>query len=222
MKPTEIWRKNNWRYDLRKYTRDFEKKFKTKRVKGQISEAGKVYAISYRGNSEFQTDKHHVTPLIISFGRFKDDEGGIYVRGLNLLFLKTHQILEILEDAFAFQKQKPDDRASSMIKLHEKYIRIYPYLFKNFEEKRILTQEEVESEEWGMIPLLHKHLWGTFNSVALDEAFQEENKATKTNIKKKPKKVKENPVEEKQTTEDYYEEDLISTDTGMVVLDVLD
>jgi hypothetical protein len=219
MKPIEIWKKNNWRFDLRKYTREFEKKFKTKRVKNQISEAGKVYAISYRGNSEFQTDKHHVTPLIISFGRFKDDEGGIYVRGLNLLFLKTHQVLEILEDIFAFQKQKPDERATSMIKLHEKYIRIYPYLFKNFEEKRILTQEEIGCEEWGMIPLLHKHLWGTFNAVALDEAFQEENKAMKNDTKKKPKKVKENLTEEKQPTEDYYEEDLISTDTGGVAID---
>lgn len=197
MKPTETWRKNNWRYDLRKYTRDFEKKFKVKREKN-ISEAGKVYAITYR-SSEFLTDRHHVTPLIVSFGRFKDDEGKTYVRGLNLLFLKTHQSIEILEDVYSFLNLKGDEKSLKMIALHEKYIRIYPYLFKNFEEKKILTQCEVEASEWGMIPLLHKNLWGTFNPVALDEAFQLENTVKS---KYKPKKVKKEEKKEEEETEE--------------------
>jgi len=199
--PTETWKKNNWRIDLRNYTRKFEKKFGSKRT-DQISEPGKIYAISYKRNSKFETDKHHVTPLIISFGRFKDADGEIYVRGLNLLFLKTHQSLEILEDAFLLRKEKLDDRALGMIKLHMKYIKIYPYCFKNFAEKRILTQEEVKIDEWGMIPLLHKYLWGTFNPTALNEAFQEEEKVTRKNVKKKTKKSE--PFKEKRVS---YKED---------------
>lgn len=202
MKPTETWRKNNWRYDLRKYTRAFEENFKKKREKN-ISEAGKVYSITYKTSSEYLTDKHHVTPVMISFGRFKDEEGKTYVRGLNLLFLKVHQCLEILEDAYRFHALNPDKRAEQMIKLHEKYIKVYPYLFKNFEEKRILTQDEVEVNEWGMIPLLQKHLWGIFNPVALNEAFQEENKVVSDNIKRKPKQIKEKENSEKQ--EEFYE-----------------
>jgi hypothetical protein len=216
MKPTETWRKNNWRYDLRKYTRVFEEKFKVKREKN-VSEAGKVYAITYKISSDFLTDKHHVTPVIVSFGRFRDEEGKTYVRGLNLLFLKTHQCLEILEDAHRFFSYKPDRRAEEMIKLHEKYIKIYPYLFKNFEERRILTQSEVTSEDWGMIPLLHKNLWGTFNSVALDESFQEENKSISRNIKKRPKPVKK--AEENSPKQEEFYENLISEEGEPVDLD---
>jgi len=216
MKPTETWRKNNWRSDLRKYTRSFEQKFKTKRDKN-ISEAGKVYAITYKTSSDYLTDKHHVTPIMISFGRFKDEEGRTYVRGLNLLFLKTHQCLEILEDAYQFAKLNPDKKAEQMIKLHEKYIKVYPYLFKNFEERRILTQEEVVTEDWGMLPLLHRNLWGTFNPVALNEAFQEENKSISRNIKKRPKPVKK--AEENSPKQEEFYENLISEEGEPVDLD---
>jgi len=197
MKPLETWRKNKWRSDLRKFTREFEKKFKVK--KNSLTESGKIYALTYRVSSSFPTDKHHFTPLILSFGRFRGDDDQVYVRGLNLLFLKTHQVLEILEDASS-TSGKPDEVATTMIKLHEKYIRIYPYLFKNFEERRILSSEEVSREDWGMIPLLQKNLWGTFNASALDKDFQLE---SKTGYKKKNFRVtkKEAPKEETVDTE---------------------
>lgn len=207
MRPQETWRKNNWRFDLRKYTRDFEKKFKVKREKN-LSEAGKVYAVTYKTSPEFQTDKHHVTPIVVSFGRFRDEEGKTYVRGLNLLFLNTHQTLEILEDVHSIHKLKADDRATKMIVLHEKYIRIYPYLFKNFEEKRILTQDEVLLEEWGMIPLLKKNLWGVFNSEALNEDFQIEEKEAR----KLPKKSRPKKLAQQQDQEEFLEEDLLNAD----------
>jgi hypothetical protein len=215
MKPTETWRKNNWRFDLRKYTRVFEQKFKEKKDKN-LTEVGKVYAISYKTSSDFLTDKHHVTPIIVSFGRFRDDEGLTYVRGLNLLFLKPHQSLEILEDMHAIKAKKPNDIASAMIKLHEKYIRIYPYLFKNFEEKRILTQSEVIREDWGMIPLLKKELWGIFNGIALNEDFQLETTVTRKEVKRRPKKLQEEQKDEEQ--ESYYEDQYLN-DEGLVDLE---
>lgn len=209
MKPIETWRKNNWRFDLRKYTRSFEQKFKVKREKN-LSEAGKVYAITYRTSPDFHTDKHHVTPILVSFGRFRDEEGKTYVRGLNLLFLRVHQTLEILEDIHTIHKLKPDNRASKMIEFHEKYIRVYPYLFKNFEERRILTQDEVIVEDWGMIPLLKKNLWGTFNSEALNQDFQLEEKE----VRKLPKKSRPRKVKQPEREEELAEEELINTDYG--------
>jgi hypothetical protein len=214
MKPTETWRKNNWRFDLRKYTREFEKRFQIKREKN-VSEAGKIYAITYRAISEFSTDKHHVTPIIASFGRFRDEEGRTYVRGLNLLFLNTRQSLEILEDMSNIKAKKADDRAEQMIKLHEKYIKVYPFIFKNFEERRILTQAEVLNEEWGMIPHLKKELWGTFNATALNEDFQEENKVSRKEVKRRPKKIQEKKEEE---YEEYYEDQYLN-DEGLVDLE---
>ena len=104
-----------------------------------------------------------------------------------------------------------------MIKLHEKYIRVYPYLFKNFEERRILTQEEVVTEDWGMLPLLHRNLWGTFNPVALNEAFQEENKVVSGNIKRKPKQIKEES-NNSEKAEEFYE-NLTSEEVEPVDLD---
>jgi hypothetical protein len=214
MKPTETWRKNNWRFDLRQYTRKFEKKFHEKRNKN-VSEAGKVYAITYKTSPDFLTDKHHVTPIIVSFGRFKDEEGRSYVRGLNLLFLNTKQSLEILEDVVNIKAKKPDDRASQMIKLHEKYIKVYPFIFKNFEERRILTQSEILNEDLGMIPHLKKELWGIFNAVALNEDFQEENKVTRKQVKRRPKKLQEQKEEE---YEEYYEDQYLN-DEGLVDLE---
>ena len=217
MKPTETWRKNNWRFDLRKYTRVFEQKFKEKKDKN-LTEVGKVYAIKYKTSSNFLTDKHHVTPVIVSFGRFRDDDGITYTRGLNLLFLRPHQSLEILEDMYAIKAKKLNDIASAMIKLHEKYIRVYPYLFKNFEEKRILTQSEVIREDWGMIPLLKKELWGTFNGIALNEDFQLETTDTRKEVKRRPKKLQEKKTEVEEEQESYYEDQYLN-DEGLVDLE---
>ena len=215
MRPLETWRKNNWRSDLRKYTKAFESKFKSK--DRLVTEAGKVYAITYRTLENFPTDKHHVTPIFLSFGRFKDDEGRIYVRGLNLLFLRTDQCIEVLENSYNHVKEKADSRAVNSIKVHEKFISVFPYAFKNFEEKRILSVSEVSSEDWGMIPLLHKYIWGTFNPVALNESFQEENKIEKTIKKKKPRGLnsekKEDVIEEELLESDYLNEE------GLVDLD---
>jgi hypothetical protein len=214
MSPYTVWRKNNWRFDLRKYTRTFESKFKTKNL--QITEPGKLYAITYKTSFLLETDKHHVTPIILSFGRFKDEEGRSYVRGLNLLFMKANESLEILEESYKFIDKKPDERVKHILKLHEKYIKKYPYMFKNFEEKRILTVSEVESTEWGMIPLLHKNLWGVFNPAALNEDFQLEFKEDR----KKPKKRR--PEKLNKQEEETVEEDLIDTYTdeeGIVDLD---
>jgi len=215
MNPTKVWRKNNWRYDLRKYTRIFEEKFKEKRGKS-LTEVGKIYAITYKTSSDFLTDKHHVTPIIVSFGRFKDENGATYVRGLNLLFLKPHQVLEILENMYSIKAKKLDEKAVEMIKLHEKFIKVYPFLFKNFNENRILTLSEVNKEDWGMIPLLKKELWGIFNPNALNEDFQEENKSQKK-IKSRPEKIQEKPKDDEEY-EEYYEDQYLN-DEGLVDLE---
>ena len=167
----KTWKKNKWRSDLRKYTREFEKKFKGEVV---CTEVGRVYAGIYR-DSKYPTDKHHFTPIFLSFGRFRDEDGIKYVRGVNLLYLNTTQCIEILEETHRFLKMKPDARVPHMLKVHEKFMKIFPYAFKNFEEKKIFRVSEVDKEEWGIIPLLKKNLWGNFNPVALNEDFRKEN-----------------------------------------------
>lgn len=216
MTPLKVWKNNKWRYDLRKYTREFEKKFKVKKGKS-LTEAGKIYAIKYRVSSDYPTDKHHVTPLIVSFGRFRDENGNSYIRALNLFFLSTSQVLEVLEDLYLYSNFTHDERAFHVIKLHEKYIKIYPYIFKNFEEKRVLMQCEVSVEEWGMIPLLQKNLWGIFNPTALDEDFQRENKKVFKKVKKKPQALQEREEEyEEYLLDDEIEDDLIVDDTDLL------
>jgi hypothetical protein len=199
MTPLQTWKANNWKSDLRKYTRLFEQKFKHK-SKG-ITTVGKVYAMRYSTSFIYETDKHHVTPVILSFGRFSDDNGVKYVRGLNLLYLKTNEIIDILEDSYKLLKYDDDKRIEPLLKIHSKYMIRFPYAFKNFEERRITCFSEVDECEWGMIPLLQKNLWGTFNPVALNEDFQKENTITTKKTKSKPI----NQIEEETEEEDLYE-----------------
>lgn len=199
MTPTKTWKANRWRFDLRKYTRDFQKKFESGKKKTPM-EVGNLYALSYLVDSAYPTDKHHFTPLALSFGRFTDDELGKHTRAVNLFYLSNSQVLEILEDFHKHLSLPPDARALQIIKLHEKYLKVFPYAFKNFEERRVRSQEEISALEWGMIPLLKKHLLGNFNPSALNEDFQLENKTIEKVRKERKKKINKiapsEPVEE--------------------------
>lgn len=205
--PLHVWKKNKVRSDLRKYTRIFESKFKSNswdKPKNMISEVGKIYAIFYRVNNSYPTDKHHVTPVIFSFGRFINEAGYATVRGLNLLYLSNHDAIIFLEKAHVFLSKKPDERVPGLLKLHAECLQKYPYAFKNLDERRILSINEVESLEWGMIPLLHKHLLGNFNARALESDFTEENKFVPTPVRKKKEKdqikeIKEDTVSMEMT-----------------------
>lgn len=204
MTPYQSWQKNKGRVDLRKYTREFQKRFKEK--KKTSIEPGKVYAISYLPDSRFPTDKHHLTPLILCLGKFRDTDGQIYVRGINLFFLDTRKVLEVLQDAFMFSHLKPDSRVLPTVRLHDKFMHVFPWAFKNFDVKRIRVVTEVEISEWGMIPLLYKYLIGNFNSTGLNEDFQKENKL----VRKKPFVGKKDiPTENDLEKEDVLEADLV-------------
>ena len=208
MAPYETWKKNKGRVDLRKYTREFQKNFETK--KAQVTLPSKVYAMTYRGDSVFETDKHHVTPIVLSFGRFKDDEGASYLRGINLLYLRNEQMIEIMEEVFSLHKFPIESRIKSLIKIHDKWMTIVPFAFKNFEERRISSTSEINESVWGMIPLLHKFLWGNFNAQSLNESFQLENK--KRPIRENKKEVKmEKPREDVQTAEETFTEGAIDS-----------
>lgn len=208
MTPHETWKKNKGRVDLRKYTRSFESHFSGKAKVESLP--SKVYAMKYRGDSIFETDKHHVTPIILSFGRFKDDEGFTYTRGINLLYLRNEQMIELMEEVYKLHKFPLAQRIKPLIKIHEKWMIIAPFAFKNFEERRISSSATVNEEEWGMIPLLHKSLWGNFNPTALNESFQLENK--KKPLRESKKKVEmEKPKEELETMEESFTEGTIDS-----------
>jgi hypothetical protein len=196
MTPYKTWKANKGRIDLRKFTREFESKFK---VKSKIENLpGEIYAFRYFQNAIYETDKHHITPIIMSFGRFRDEnDGHVYVRGLNLLYLKTSEMIEVLEEAHNFLKLDHDSRVEPLLSFHKKLMKRFSYSFKNFEEKRILSGEFVDASDWGMIPLLQKNLWGTFNPVALNEDFQKEMKSPK-----RMKKVKRSTEQEDLEAED--------------------
>ena len=208
MTPYETWKRNKGRVDLRKYTRSFESHFSGKtRVESLPS---RVYAMKYRGDSIFETDKHHVTPIILSFGRFKDDEGFTYTRGINLLYLRNEQMIEIMEEVHKLHKFPIEQRIKPLIKIHDKWMTIVPFAFKNFEERRISSTSEINESVWGMIPLLHKFLWGNFNAQSLNESFQLENK--KRPIRENKKEVKmEKPREDVQTAEETFTEGAIDS-----------
>jgi len=207
MNPYECWKKNKGRVDLRKYTRDFQKNFNAKPSK-KLLEAGKLYTVKYLTDSVYPTDKHHFTPLFLSFGRFRDEILGTHSRGVNLFYLTVTQQLEILED---FQRAVFSKNSTvEVLKLHSKYLRIFPYAFKNLEERRILCFEEVDVKEWGMMPLLHRYLLGNFNSSALDKDFQLENKFSQEITKKRKKKI--NTIKEENREEEKIEE-ILEDDT---------
>jgi hypothetical protein len=199
MTPTQVWKANKWRIDLRKYTREFSKKFESTK-KLQVS-PGNVYTAKYGMDSAFLTDKHHFTPLIISFGRFRDDEGKSYIRGINLFYLKTSQKLEILDEIHNYNKLSIVKRVSPIIRIHEKWMKIVPYAFKNFEERRIIGIDEVHVDEWGMIPLLKENVLGNFNTTALNEDFQEETKILPKKVVSKKASSSNKPLSEEEENE---------------------
>jgi hypothetical protein len=206
MRPLETWKKNKWRIDLRTYTRSFQKNFEA-REKVKVS-PGEVYAAKYLTDPGIITDKYHFTPVFVSFGRFRDDEGMTYTRSINLMYLRNEQKIELLEDIYQHHHKTPEQRVEPIIQIHEKWMRIAPYAFKNLEERRITGISKVSIEEWGMIPLLKEELLGTFNSSLLNEDFQKENKAPVEKKKKKQKPVQKSLIEEEVETvsEEFMEE----------------
>lgn len=212
MTPHQTWKSNRWRIDLRLYTRSFQKNFSLKE-KLHVH-PGNVYAAKYLTDPDILTDKYHFTPVFISFGRFRDDEGMTYTRSLNLMYLRNEQKIEILEEVYKHHSKTPANRVAPIIQIHEKWMRITPYAFKNLEERRIIGISQINEDEWGMIPLLKTDLIGTFNSSLLNEDFQKENKAPKVK-KKKKKKVDNLPLieNEKTVSEEFIEnEELITFD----------
>jgi hypothetical protein len=204
MNPTKIWKANKWRVDLRGFTREFQQKFN---VKEKINiNPGTIYACKYMVDRSIPTDKHHFTPLIISFGRFKDDNGKTHIRGINLFYLRTDQKLEIMDETFKYNSLKPDARVAPMIKIHEKWMKIAPYAFKNLEERRILGISEVDSNDWGMLPLLKDHLLGNFNVNALNEDFKEEIANPPSKLDKK----KDTPIKPEEEVTDDEENEFLS------------
>ena len=68
----------------------------------------------------------------------------------------------------------------------------FPHAFKNLEERRLLIANKIDVEEWGMIPLLQRHLFGNFNTTALKKDFITEHRHAPIKLRvKKPKKVEE-------------------------------
>lgn len=210
MTPYQTWKKNRARSDLRKLTRDFEKNFK---IKSKCTfEPGKVYAITYTTDNSIPTDKHHVTPIILCLGSFRDENGHVNVRGINILYLNTKQSLEILDDCYLHIEKTATERVLPIVKIHDKFMKVFPWTFKNYVSHRIKTSIEIQPQEWGMIPLLYKYLFGNFNATALNEDFQHENRTIKKIEKQVPKeKQKEIEEEEEIVTEDLvvtnFEED---------------
>jgi len=212
MTPFQYWKKNNFKPTLRKLTREFSERFKVK--SSSITEVGKIYAITYSTDYSIPTDKHHVTPVILSFGRFLDDNGNKYVRAVNLLYLSTKQQVELLEECYSLLKYKPGERVQQILKLHQKYMMVYPYAFKNFEERRIRSTSEVIGEDWGTVTVIQRYLLGNFNAVALNEDFQKEIKSP-PDRRRKPKKAQEQPedeIEDEIEDGDFIEGDLIDLD----------
>ena len=213
LSPYKIWKQNKHRTDMRKITREFQQLFKTKLEKQCDFIPSNVYGFTYLTDPSIPTDKHNFTPLIVSFGRFKD-ESMTYVRGLNLFFLRNEQKIELLEDIFKHSNLNLYKKTVENIKLHEKWIRILPWAFKNYDCKRVLTLSEIPCTEWGLVPLLHQNLIGNFNPKALEESFQEENKVKK---ERKIKTDKKNPILNEEET--VSEEVPLTNDEDIIIWD---
>ena len=201
--PLQIFKSNKIRSDLRQYTRTFEKKFKDK-VKLNV-QPGSVYAAKYITDSNVITDKHHFTPVFASFGKFKNDSDRIHTRGINLLYLTIEQKIQLLEDFFTVNSKKPQDRVQHILHVHEKWLNLCPYAFKDYDDSRICNISEISSDEWGMIPLLQQHLFGNFNVTALISDFDIENKKKKIYNEKGLKMTKKEDKLEEDELDDEEE-----------------
>ena len=97
-------------------------------------------------------------------------------------------------------------------------MKIAPYAFKNYEERRIMGICEINQEEWGMIPLLRDYLYGTFNPTALNEDFQKEIKKPKTFSGKKNTDLPESEIiKEEETVSDSS---VLTTEMGDLDFDL--
>lgn len=210
--PLSVWRNNKHRLDLRKYTREFQKKFESKTPLKIYP--GEIYTAKYLTDSSILTDKYHYTPIFATFGRFRDDYGYSYIRTLNLLYLSNDHKIQLLEDLYKQLKIKDTERAIHNIQIHEKWMKITPWCFKNIEERRIIGISLVEHNEWGMIPLLKDSLLGNFNAILLNEDFKKENKIS---IKKTKNNIPTKTLIEEDEKQETYEEFL--NDEGIIDLD---
>jgi hypothetical protein len=212
MKPSKVWQENRFRIDLRQETRKFEKRFKLKSK--SVIEPGKVYAMRYLPDNNIITDKFHITPVILALGHYVND-GRIYVKGINIFYLSTQHALNVLEDAFLSITKKPITRNLHINTIHDKYINTLDYNYKNFDVDRIVSYSEIEPEIWGLIPLLHKNLFGNFNIEALIKDYKKENKV----VKKQPRKIKK---ETKSETKGETVSEVITNEQPLTMREVFE
>jgi len=190
--PISVYKENKSRIDLRKVTREFQKRFTVKSK--TILEAGKVYAMKYIPDHKYQTDKYHYTPIILSLGIFNKN-GRIFMKGINLLYINLGDVLSILEEAYLYESMKPIQRTLNIIKMNDKYIGKFEYAYKYFDLARISTYNEVEPEVWGFIPILKKELFGNFNIDSLQIDYKKENVIIKKRVNKTVNKKKDTKKE---------------------------
>lgn len=190
--PLKTFTKNKTNLDLRNYTRNFSllKPFKKEKF-----EVGQVYYVYYPTN-ESLTDKWHQISVVYCLGRYHID-GVTFARNLNLLYLPIYNQLDVLEKAhYILEKSKSINYlVYQTLKMHEQIQNTQmSCAIKDFKESKVTYCRKVAREEWGMIPLLKKELFGNLSATGLMESFEAENRKPVVILREK-KKVKEKEVE---------------------------
>lgn len=174
-------------------------------------EEGEVYCLKYVSH-ESLTDKWHTLSVV-----YVTEVNGQHVKGINLLYLNPSITLNILTEA---EKVKKDLKNSVFYKqlLEEFDSQPLACVTKTFSTHRILSAFQLRREDWGMVPIIEKGMFGNLNVIALQEDWKrEEEQIPEVKKKKKKKKALKKAYTEEviEVEEDFDPEEVFDKFAGV-------
>lgn len=206
--PMKVYQQNKTRLDLRQYTREF---MKVKPYRKDVFEAGQIYYVYYPVKENL-TDKWHNIAVVYCLGRYIDVNGISRARCINMLYMPTYEQLKMLQEGYTvLQKSKNVNQlVYGTVMMHERLqVGQFQCAIKDFTEGQVSFCRKVNREDWGMLPLLKKELFGNLSYSGLQESFNAECKKPIVIVTKKDKKKKPPIVNEEKFDEDEENEDPI-------------
>lgn len=175
----------------KKFTHDLIKSLKIKRAK-RIRE-GEIYCIEYASSQDYPTDKWHMISIVLITEITKTT-----VKGYNFLYLPSHIIKNIVEEAFPLKTI----RNSRLNFLLEKEMSQFPWVcaLKEFQTSRILSCSLIEREHWKSLIDMDKSPFGNLSANMLQNDWKHEN-----SIQERKKRAKKKEDSKEDLKEEVFE-----------------
>lgn len=159
-----------------------------KRITVTKIEEGEVYCMKYTSKL-YETDKWHTLSLVY----ITEVKGGLFT-GINLLYLNPAVTLNLLANAEKVKNLKESVFYRQLLTEAESFP--ISCAKKTFVHRYLNAAIKVKREDWGLVPLVEKGLFGNLNVEALVEDWKREAEEFKH-----PKKRKRAKIAQKESTE---------------------